>query len=160
MGPGNDLLIIGIGNELAGDDGVGLYVARRLQARLAAELPAARVIEHSGEPASLIAHWVEAKASTVIVIDAVYSGGKPGELHRFDANAGPLPAVTFTASSHALGLAEAVEIARATDQLPRRLIIYGIEGEQFYAGSGLSPQVAEAIPDVVERVTAEIQRWV
>jgi hydrogenase maturation protease len=89
------------------------------------------------------------------VIDAVSSGAEPGTVHRFDASRTPLPASLRRASStHALGLAEAIELGRALDRLPARVIVYGIEGERFEAGAALTPAVAAA----VEAVAAAVQR--
>ncbi len=59
-------------------------------------------------------------------------------------------------SSHGLGLAEAVELARALGQLPRSCVVYAIEGESFAVGAPLSPPVATAVADVAARLRVEI----
>ena len=76
-------------------------------------------------------------------MDAVSTGAEPGTLHRFDATAEPLPAELFRSSTHALGVADAVELARELDRLPARLAVYGIEGENFETGEGLTPAVED-----------------
>jgi hydrogenase maturation protease len=146
------LLVIGIGNAYRGDDAVGLVIARKLKEK---NLPGLVVIEASGEGAALIELWRDADA--VIVIDAVHSGAQPGTVHRFDAHARPIPAELFRYSTHTFSLAEAIELARALDQLPPRLIVYGIEGKHFEAGIGLSSEVERAAEDVVQRVAQEAQ---
>ena len=81
-------------------------------------------------------------ADEIVLVDAVSSGAPPGTVHSFDASAEPLPAVLFGASStHALGLAEAVELARSLGRLPGRVLVYGVEGGTFAYGKGLSPEV-------------------
>ncbi len=146
------LVLIGIGNEYRGDDAVGLVVARRLKAELG---PRATVLESDGEATRLIEAW--AGADTVILVDAVSSGEAPGTLHRLDARVRPIPASFRSPSTHAPGLAEAIELARALNRLPRRLIVYGIEGKRFEVGSGLSPAVEKAVPKLVERLVQEVR---
>jgi hydrogenase maturation protease len=151
-GPGRSpTLIIGLGNEYRGDDAVGLVVARRLAG---AAREGVRVREESGEGTALIESWQD--ADTVILIDAVHSGAKPGTIHRLDAHAQPIAKKFFRFSTHAFGLAEAVELARALGRLPQWLIVYGVEGKRFEAGVGLSPEVEEVVGKVVERVLAEL----
>jgi hydrogenase maturation protease len=134
--------VIGLGNEWRGDDGVGVEVARRLHGKVL-----------DGEPIGL----VEALdgAGEVVLVDAVSSGSPAGTVHVFEAGSEPLPAALFGASStHALGLAEAIELARSLGQLPGRVLVYGVEGENFAFGKGLSPEVAAAAERVVEEVKA------
>ena len=144
------ILVIGIGNEYRSDDGVGLVVARELRAK---NLPDMLISESSGDGAALI-EACEA-ASTVILIDAASSGAKPCTIYRFDA---PLPMGFSFHSTHTFGVAEAIGLAGALEQLPPCLIMYAIEGENFSAGASLSPQVAEAVQKVVEQVTHEVQK--
>ena len=93
----------------------------------------------------------------VIVVDATRSGAAPGSIHRFNANLHSLPAPIFRDSTHAFGLIEAVELSRALKQPPSNLVIYGIEGQNFEAGTGLSPGVVGAVNDLVEKLWQEIE---
>lgn len=147
------ILVLGIGNEYAHDDAVGLIVARGLQSLGRDD---AAVLEQSGEGAALMETWKG--ADSVIVIDAVRSGAAPGTLHRFDAIDKPLPAEPFRGSTHAFGLYEAAEVARSLNQLPRGLIVYGVEGRDFTAGVGLSPDVQAAIPLIVMTVREQVRQ--
>ncbi len=146
------LVIIGAGNVYRRDDAVGLIVARRLKAE---HLDDVRILEESGEGAALMESWKD--ADTVILIDAVHSGGAPGTIHRLDAHAQAIPTGFFHYSTHAFSVAEAVELARALNQLPPRFIIYGIEGKDFEAGEGLSPEVEKAVEEVVRLVLCELR---
>ena len=143
--------VLGVGNQWRRDDAAGLEVARRLDR----ELPrGVRVLEREGEPTGLLDAWQGERE--VVLVDAVSSGAKPGTLHRLDAIAAPLPAELFRASTHHMSVAEAVELGRALGRLPERLELYGIEGADFGAGSGLTPEVELA----VERLAAELrERW-
>ena len=139
-------LVLGIGNDLRGDDGAGLEVARRLRAA------GVRALGCAGDPSGLLDVWEGER--DVILVDAVRSGAAPGTLHRMDARARPLPTRLFCGSTHHVGVADAVELGRALGRLPERLRIVGIEGESFATGTGLSPAVDRA----VEAVAAELSR--
>jgi hydrogenase maturation protease len=134
------MTVIGLGNEWRGDDGVGVEVARRVGGRVLDGEPIGIVTALEGE-------------DEVVLVDAVSTGAAPGTLFVFEASAEPLPTPIFGASStHALGLAEALELARALGRLPRRVVVYGVEGESFAFGKGLSAAVAEA----ADRLTGEV----
>jgi hydrogenase maturation protease len=147
-----EALIIGVGNELRGDDAVGICVARRLETL---HLPNVRVIEHSGEGADLIETWHNVER--VYLIDAVSSQGLVGSIYRFDAHQEPLPARYFGVSSHAFGVAEAIEISRSLGQLPQKLVVYGIECRNFNRGDGISPEVGQATESVIRQLLQEIE---
>jgi hydrogenase maturation protease len=151
-GRGPQALVIGLGNPYRHDDGAGLAVAARVRA---AGLPGVVVRELETEPVALIDAWDA--ATLVYLADAVSSGGEPGTVYRFDAASGALPAGPLrNRGTHAFSLADAVELGRALGRLPARLIIYGVEGAEFGAGTGLSPRVAEAAGAVVTRLIAEL----
>ena len=80
----------------------------------------------------------------VIIVDAVSSGAKPGTIFRIDANKEIVPKKFFHYSTHAFSIAEAIELARAMNVLPPKLVVYGIEGANFAAGIDISPPVKEA----------------
>jgi hydrogenase maturation protease len=139
------MLIIGIGNPDRGDDAVGVIVAQRLRQRLTADVP---ILQTTGDPGFLMEAWQTAE--TVILIDAAHAGTAPGMIHRFDAHESPLPANTFRYSTHALGIPEAIELARALGDIPPQLIVYGIEAKDFTAGTGLSVPVEQAANKLVD----------
>jgi hydrogenase maturation protease len=144
-------LVIGIGNDFRSDDRVGLVVARTLRERGQDRLT---VIEHTGEAAGLLEAWEGAR--TVILVDAVVTGAEAGTVHRFDARARTIPRECFQCSTHAFGIPEAVELGRAMGRLPRRLLLFGIEGGNFAPGRDLSEAVARAAPVAVAWIRREI----
>ena len=145
------VLVIGIGNDCASDDAVGRIAARCLTALNSGNI---RVVEETGEGAALIEIW--RGADFVIVIDAVSSGGVPGTIHRFDTAAQPIPTRFFHHSTHAFSLAEAIGLARALNQLPSKLVVYGIEGKKFESGAVLSMEARTAVDEVVGRIREEL----
>lgn len=142
-------LCIGVGNPYRSDDGVGPYIARRLEER---DLGGAEVITASGEAATLAELWK--RKGEVIVFDATCSGAPAGTIRRFEAKKTPLPHSFFASSTHHLGLAEAVELSRSLGNLPESLLIYGVEGHNFQTGEDLSSEVRQAGDHIVEEVSA------
>jgi hydrogenase maturation protease len=84
----------------------------------------------------------------VLVVDGAASGAPPGTIRRFDARSGPLPARLLRTSTHAFGVPDAVELARALGRLPARLEVYAIEGARFTTGAELSPAVERAVGEL------------
>ncbi len=146
------VLVIGVGNDYRHDDAAGLVVARRLREMSFQHIT---VREMSGEGAALIAAWQG--ADRVIIVDAVRSGAAPGTIFRFEAHREPIPTSFFHYSTHAFGVAEAIETARSLGQLPKSLIIYGIEGGDFSVGEGLSPEVEHAVSKTVDMLMKELE---
>jgi hydrogenase maturation protease len=143
--------VIGVGNPWRGDDAAGLAVAQLLRQTAP---PGVEVLEREGEPTGLLDAWQGADA--VWLVDAVVSGTAPGTVHRLDASAQELPAELVSASTHHLGIAEAVELARALGRLPARVVFYGIEAAGAEPGDELAPEVEAA----VERVAAALREEV
>jgi len=146
------LTVIGVGNPWRRDDAAGLAVARRLQGTL----PGAAVVEREGEPAGLIDAWEG--TDRLWLVDAVSSLAAPGTVHRIDIATEALPPDLFQASTHHLGLADAVELARALGRLPGHAVFYGIEGASFDVGEGLSEDVEQAVERVAQAIGEEVER--
>lgn len=137
-------LVIGIGNRHRGDDAFGPLIADALTAR------GINAIEHSGEPAGLMECWQGCQH--VILVDAVFSGAAPGTLHAIDLIARKLPAAFAKPSSHAVGIAEAVEFARVLNKMPETMHFFGIEGAHYTHGAPLSTAVAQARTHIIEKI--------
>jgi hydrogenase maturation protease len=143
-------LVIGIGNPLAGDDAAGRLAARRLAAAGERDFD---VAEAAGDMAELLP-LLDGR-SRVVLLDACRSGAPAGTIHRLDAGT-PLPASLFAVSSHGMGLAHTIELARALGRLPRRCIVLAIDGASFEMGAPLSDAVAAALDDLCSAAGREI----
>jgi len=139
-------LVIGIGHPDRGDDAVGRIVADRLRRRAP---PGVAVVDTDGEAARLLDLFDG--ADTVVMVDAARLGAEPGTVRRIDAVAAPLPPMS-AASTHAFGLADSIELARALGRLPRRCVVFAVEAADFTLGAPLSPEVAASVDDLVEQV--------
>ncbi|MGE4091008.1 MAG: hydrogenase maturation protease [Candidatus Binatia bacterium] len=148
------IVIIGVGNVDRGDDAIGLAVVGRLKEKVAEGII---VKEVSGDCTTLLDTW--AVADNVSIIDATHSGAAPGTIQRFDARASPLPSEFGSYSTHALGVAEAIALARALGILPAILIVYGVEGASYAIGESMSDAVVTAIDTVVEQLLQDIEQW-
>ncbi|HSE10948.1 MAG TPA: hydrogenase maturation protease, partial [Nocardioidaceae bacterium] len=125
-------LVIGIGNRSRGDDAVGPEVASRVASL---NLRGVTVVEHGG-PLALVDQLGE--HDDVVVVDATASHGEPGSVRVVRVGETPLKFDPAFTSSHGIGVAEAVELARSLGRLPRRLTLVGVEAADFEAGAPLS----------------------
>ncbi len=148
--------MIGLGNAFRSDDAAGLLLARRVRARAPAGV---RVIEREGEPVELLDDWEG--LALAVVVDALEprSGevASPGRIHRLDPLSEPLPDSFRHRGTHAIGLADAIELGRAVGRLPDRLVVYAIEGANFSSGDRCSPEVLAAVGEAVDRVLTELE---
>jgi len=143
-------VLVGVGNEFATDDALGLLVAREMRRRFPSGM---KIVEASGEGASLMDAWKGAEK--VIIIDAM-AGPEPGEIHRIDASSSRIPKDLSLFSSHAFGVADAIEMARELRELPPVAILYGIEGEAFDPGVGLSDSVLKSLTKLLAMIEKTI----
>jgi hydrogenase maturation protease len=130
-------VVVAIGQPMAGDDGVGIAVARLLAAR-------GLEVRESTDASVLLELLGEGRQ--VVLVDAVVGGGAPGTVLRLAADA--LSAGIVPLSTHGLGVADALELARALygEQAARAICIVGVVIERPCAlGAGLSPPIADAV---------------
>ena len=151
---------IGVGNPFRNDDGVGVEIVRSLQETMSKpplqdSLPPTDFVEASGEGTELINTW--ASYDQVYIFDAVMHQGNTGRIHRLEASSDRLPMDFFKYSSHAFSLAEAVEMSRVLNRLPKKLVVFGVEGENFSFGDTLSPSIVAAAKKVVDEVISELR---
>ncbi|MBV9093100.1 MAG: hydrogenase maturation protease [Streptosporangiaceae bacterium] len=151
---GGPVVVIGIGNEFRRDDGAGPAVVASLHGRVP---PDVALTITDGEPARLVDAWTG--AALAIVVDAVRVAGphapRPGTVHRLVLDR-PGSTAERTASSHGLGLDDAVALALALERMPGRLIVHAIEAGDLSQGRGLTPPVAAAVATVATAVLDDI----
>lgn len=142
-------MVIGIGNELRGDDAVGLYAAR-LIADLAR--PDIHVLLLGDGLHRLLTAW--RPDDQVLLVDAVcsntHSAPPAGEIHIIDLLARDAPGRLPAHSTHAVDLGQITALAGALARLPARLFLFGIEGKQFELNAPMTPAVRAAADQVVD----------
>jgi hydrogenase maturation protease len=142
-------VVIGVGNEFRRDDGIGPAVLAELARR---ELPGVRLVHSDGEPSQLFDAW--AGTPLAVLVDAVRCApSSPGRIHRSTLSA---PLAAAAASTHGLGIPEALRLAEVLDRAPQRLVVYAVEAGDLGFGPGLSDAVARALTEVVAAVLAEL----
>jgi hydrogenase maturation protease len=146
-------VVIGVGNRYRCDDAVGLYVACRIREQAGGTVD---VFLADGDSTALMDAWKD--AGLVIICDAVCGVAGAGTVYEFDLGSQPVPYSFFRYSSHTFNLAETIELSRILGELPERLLLYGVEGEDFSEGEGISPMVLDAAERVAERILARIEQ--
>jgi len=146
-------LILGIGNLILSDDGVGCKVAQRLEERLKGH-PNITVKETSLSGLSLLDELTGYER--LIIVDAIQTkGGKPGDIYKLspsDFKTGRMAII------HDLGLVSTLELGRKLEmKMPHEVIIFAIEAKGMAIFSEkLSPEVTKAIPKAVDMVLREV----
>jgi hydrogenase maturation protease len=139
--------VIGVGNDLRGDDAVGLEVVRRLRGEPGVEL-------RIGAGLALLDALEGAAAA--ILVDATSSGAAPGTVAIFDVSERPLPASAVRPAGHEVGLADALELARALGRLPRHVLVVGVELAHVSFGAPLSEPVSATLRAAVAAVRDQL----
>lgn len=152
------VIVAGFGSEYRHDDGVGPLVAERAVARM----PSSRNVGPLSDPLDLLGVWNN--ATMAIVVDAVNSSAPVGTVQvlevdvqgvsEFDGDAEPVAGLS---STHGIGLAGVLRLARALGQAPKCLVVVGIVGERFDLGPGLSASVAASVEEAEKEVVRLIE---
>lgn len=150
-------LVLGLGNEILCDDGVGIYVARELKKALVdrKDISVAEASLAGLGLLDLLAGYHKA-----IVIDAIQTReGKPGQVYHLNSN--DLAATRHTASTHNVNFASAIELGRKLGlSLPKEIVIFAIEVADVTTFSEhCTAKVKKAIPKCVEMVLQEINAY-
>jgi hydrogenase maturation protease len=154
------ILVVGLGNPILGDDGVGWRVAEHLREDLA-DLPSPVEIDClSLGGLSLMERLIGYER--VLLIDAIASGKKPpGTVSCFNINDLPDPLAGHLGSAHDTSLQDAIGLGQAMGaQLPKQIWIVAVEAITVYDFSEqLTPAVADAVPEAVQVVRQLISQW-
>jgi hydrogenase maturation protease len=152
------ILILGIGNILLKDEGIGVHVIQAMADQVAkGTLSLSEDVELvDGGTFGIDLLDTLANRRKVIVIDAVQADAAPGTVFRFTA-ADLARRETADLSLHQVGLCETLAMARQLGCAPEEVVIFGIVPATLESGLELSPQVAAVVPKVVELVLAELK---
>ena len=138
-----------LGSRYRGDDAVGPCVAERLRDA------GVRLLECADEPTRLLDDWEGLEL--LVVVDAVVTGAPAGTIHHVELGDGPLPRDLRLASTHAVSVADALELGRTLGRAPHRVVVLGVEGRAFGMGDELTPAVAAALDEVVAAALEELR---
>jgi hydrogenase maturation protease len=148
------LLVLGLGNLLCGDDGLGAAAVSRLERDWEAP-PDARVLD-GGTLGLTLLPLVE-DARDVILVDAVRDDAPAGSLVRLSGEE-VAPAVLHRLSPHQVGVADLLDGARLHDRYPERLVLLGLVPQTLGLGVERSAPVERALTTLVDAVVTEARR--
>lgn len=152
------IAVIGLGNILMGDEGVGVRIIHELQKNHFL-LPASYLLELiDGGTAAFDVILSLDSVDKLIIIDAVKNGGKPGEIYRF-GNLSALLCQTDekSLSLHDVNLIDALKMADKLKKLPRETVLIGIEPKEIKLDMELSEDIKSKIPEIIKIVLSEVQ---
>lgn len=146
----SDCVIIGIGNPIKRDDGIGIHVVRYLEGRLPADV---ELVEGSVYCADLLS-FLEGRKKAIF-IDGIDAGDKPGTVFRFSPEEiRQKPGIPL--SLHDFGVYELITSARLLDQCPEEITIIAVQVKDVGTGEELSEELRAAIPRVRQLILEEL----
>ena len=147
-------VVLGLGNLLLRDEGVGVHVLRELETHYSFG-DEVKLVDGGTGGLKLLSYIAE--ADHLIIIDAIQSGQPPGSLHRLtldDIAEGTLPLTSL----HEVGLSEVLQIACKLGHQPSAVIL-GVEPQDITSwGTELTPAIAEKVPALINMVLEELER--
>jgi len=149
----SSILVIGIGNEMRGDDGVGLLVARNIADACLSNVVVKTL---SGDSTQLFQLWEG--FSNVIVIDAVDAHATPGKRFTISASTSLLFRGLFSKSSHLFGVIDAIELAKELENLPPQFIFYGIQIKSVELTEDISDSVRKSAQELSDYIIENLKR--
>lgn len=149
-------LVLGLGNKLLSDEGIGLVVVEQLRRRAPA---AADVTCLDGGTLSFVLAGDIGRADNLIVVDAAQFGAPPGTVRCLTGNDMDRFLGSARRSVHEVGLLDLMDIARLTETLPRNRALVGIQPALVDWGDRPTAVVSGAIPVAVGHIDRLIQRW-
>jgi hydrogenase maturation protease len=147
-----EIVVVGLGNSYRSDDGVGIVAAAAIN-DLA--LPGVRVVTGIPEPMGLLDAWSGARLA-VVIDAAVATPSIPGRIRR--SALGDVADAREGLSSHGIDIGRTHALGQVLGRVPDALVVFTIEVAATEHGIGLTPQVADAVPEVVGMAVAEINR--
>jgi len=153
--PSARTLILGVGNLLLSDEGVGLRVVEKLAASY--ELPEGVQTLDGGTLGLDLLYYLEG-VENLLIIDAVEMGKEPGALLRLEGD--EVPAfLSVKISPHQIGIPDMLFAAKLKDLYPRNVVLWGVQPGTLDVGLELSPPIAAQVDVLVEKAVEELARW-
>ena len=146
------IVILGVGNLLLSDEGIGVHVANELMKMNLP--PEVTVVEGGTDGFRLIDIITE--ADRLIVVDAVKGGGAPGSIYCFDINEVQSCPSGFKTSVHQIGILEVINLAGLIGKTPCTTVI-GVEPKSLEMSMELSPEIKAKIPKIIELIWDELK---
>jgi hydrogenase maturation protease len=153
--PSIKTLVLGVGNLLLSDEGVGLRVVERLATTY--ELPADVQTLDGGTLGLDLLYYLEG-IKNLLIVDAVEMGKEPGTLVRMEGDEIP-SFLSIKMSPHQVGIPDMLFAAKLKDLYPRNVVLWGIQPAILDIGLELSPAVAAQVDVLVNKVVEQLTQW-
>jgi hydrogenase maturation protease len=150
--PEPHVLVLGIGNVLMQDEGLGVRAVERLQERYHLP-PEVRAVDGGVMGLELLPYLEDAER--VLILDAVKTDRPPGSLIRLEGKEIPV-ALALKTSIHQVGVQEVLAVGRFRGTLPAQITLWGMEPASIEVGTHLSPTVSTAIDRLIQAVAEEL----
>jgi hydrogenase maturation protease len=150
------VLILGIGNTLLGDEGVGVHVVRAMRTQYRGE---GAIHYMDGGTLSFTLAEPIARADGLIVVDAARMSSPPGTVRAFQNGAMDRYLRGNRQSVHEVSLADLLDIARLTESLPERRALVGIEPKLIDWSESLSEAVQPAVNRAIDEIVSILSNW-
>ena len=148
-------LILGVGNLLMSDEGVGVHVIQKLVERY--ELPEEVQVLDGGTLGMDLLYYLEG-TENLLLIDAVETRKEPGTIIRLEDD--EVPAfLSMKMSPHQIGVPDMLAAAKLKDVFPKRLVLWGIQPELLEIGLDLSSTVEAKVDTIIEKVLEQLSIW-
>jgi hydrogenase maturation protease len=147
--------VVGVGNEIMGDDGLGPAMIRRLEESLLASAEDVRLA--NAGTTGFLALEAMSGADRAVVIDAISTGADPGGVQEYRCVDGTFQGTVPDVTMHDISFTEALVAGRDVYDLPEEIRILGVEPASVTPGVGLTEQVADALTDVAGLVIDELE---
>lgn len=144
--------VVGVGNLVLKDEGIGVHIAHALQEL---DLPDGVAVIDGGTSPDVL-DYLE-PADKLIIIDAAEGGDSPGTIYRFHPDDLTLETGELI-SLHELGLMSSLKMMSLLGKAPQEIIIIGVQPKEIDWGMELSPELQEKVPEIVRIVLTEIDQ--
>ena len=148
-------LIIGVGNLLLTDEGVGIHAAQRLLREY--QLPEEVLVLDGGTLGLDLLYYLEG-IENLLLIDAVLMNKEPGTLMRMVDDEVP-SYMTFKMSPHHIGIPDMLFAAKLKGLYPPNVVLWGVQPEIVDIGLDLSESIAKQVDPLLDHILEELQRW-
>jgi len=144
--------VVGVGNVLLKDEGIGVHVARALREEFGTDRTDIEIIDGGTSPdVFLLLEGVR----KLILVDAVKGGGNPGSIYRFHPD-DIIPEGKYVISAHQIGLLEGLRMLEYSGFKPESIVIIGVEPKEIDWGLELTTELSEKLPEILKVVMAEL----
>ena len=146
------IAVVGVGNVLLKDEGIGVHVARALSEKIGTARTDIEIIDGGTSPDVFL--LIEG-VSKLILVDAVKGGGNPGSIYRFHPD-DIIPEGKYVISAHQIGLLDGLHMLEYSGFKPHSIVIIGVEPKEIDWGLELTTELNEKLPEILKVVMAEL----